>query len=492
METNNNKDESLENYLKDIKEILNRAYPEKKKGKFLEGYEKFQRIIKYVGIPALILASVLPVYEWSKSIKNRISRNTIINTYREYSSDLLLDGKVKRAEKVLLEVNSDKQMAPTIHYALAKIKVQQQILNPDNLEETEDILQILIRLNQNDNLFTGNYGDESELLSLKVMLAELHITKSDFELAKSTLLNEEKSLKYADNKLKSEYYLKLGTIYVWEHKTTSANIYLTKAKNYLTNIKEKDVLEAEILFQKAKNFQFDREFFKAIDLYNSSLNLYSKNKSKRGLLNTYNNLGMIYYNRLFEKNNDTLALNYYIQATEIAEEINDNVATARAQYNTAIIKRKQGFVEDALQLYILALENFKISQNDYGMAITHSAVGRAYFTLGYTEKAFFHSKKGLDLLVKTKTLNNIGVQAGNIADVYRAIGNTKAFIIYDYLAFVYNRAFNDTDYIKNRDLLETYRNFVSEEEFRIYITDAKRMAKKINIEIGRLDIDLEL
>lgn len=485
-------EKSFEYNVREIKKTLDRVYPHKEKGKTQILYKKIQNFIKVIGLPALILASILPIYELTKAIRTSSSNDLIVRTYRDFSNELLKEGHTDRAEKILSDINTNDRIDPRIHYSLAKINVQQSLLKGEDVSETEDLIRILILLHENSSILTGSYGEYEDYFALFLMLTEVYIAQGNYNLALTTL-NEKKDLfNNASKEFKSEYLLKKGTIFVWEHKYEDALIHLDSAAKNVLRSNSKSSIIAEIQFQLAKNEQFKKEFIKAIELYKISAKLFNENNSERGQLKAFNNLGMIYYDREFDGKNHNMALDYYGKASSIAEKIDDLVALARAQYNVAVIKRQQGKYQEALQVYILSLENFKLGKNEYGVAISHSALGIIYKLLEYNEKAFYHSKTAFDKFIELKNINNLGSQAGTVADVSRNLGNERDFLIYDYLAFVYKRAANDSDYTKNLKILRYQKSNIDDETYFRYLQEAQNLARDINLKLSKLDIDLTI
>ncbi|MBW3698473.1 tetratricopeptide repeat protein [Vibrio sp. T187] len=475
----------------EIKKILNRAYPEPDTSLGHSVYIRIQFILKYLGIPALVMAAIVPVYDFGKGLRNNILNDLIIETYTSYSVQLLKNGKPDRAEKVILGLEHTRKSLPRVHYAKARISVKQAIMKGANVDETEDIINILLILNSKSNFITGKYGDESDLLSLKLMLAEMRIASAEYEGA-IKILSELESYEYIPSEMEAELYLKKATIHVWRNEFDKAEGSLLLASEILDEIGGFDDLAAEIVFQKAKNDQFQGKYDEAISEYIRSDYIFKDIGYNRGRIKSLNNLGMIYSLRLYEGRDLYKASQYYLKSLDLAKTLKDDVSIARANLNIAQIKHKEGKLQESLQRYILALEFFSSAKNSYGMSISHSGLGMIYDLTGNEEKYYYHAMRAFDGFVSLKYLGDIGKHAGHVADAANALGNNKDFVIYDYLSLVYRRYVNDPKWENNFNILKSQKVILGKETFYSYIEEAKNIAIDINLKLRITDIDLSI
>ncbi len=475
----------------EIKTILDRAYPEPATGLGHSIYIKIQSLLKYLGIPALVMAALVPIYDFGKGIRNNFSNDLIIETYTRYSVELLRNGKPDRAEKVLKSLNDTNKLLPRVHYAKAKVSVKQAILKAKNIDETEDIINVLLILNSKSNFLTGMYGDENDFFRLNLMQVEINIARADYKNALE-ILKELEVYKDIPSELKAELHLKKGTAHVWRSEFREAENSLLKASSILPKKDEFDELSAEIAFQKAKNDQFQGKYDEAISGYVRSESMFKDIGYIRGRIKALNNLGMIYSLRLYKGRDLNRSHHYFLKSLDLAKEVKGEVAVARAHLNIAQLKHKQGNLQESLQGYILALEFFKSAKNDYGMSISHSGLGMIYDLTGNREKYYFHAMKAFNGFVSLKYIGDIGKHAGHVADAAKALGNDKDFVIYDYLSFVYRRYVNDPRWENNLNILKSQEEKLGKDLVYSYINEAKNIATDLNLQLRITGVDLRI
>jgi PAS domain S-box-containing protein len=125
-----------------------------------------------------------------------------------------------------------------------------------------------------------------------------------------------------------------------------------------------------------------------------------------------NNIGDIFYSNEDHEN----AIAKYLEALQLAQNVNNIEQVANYEYNIAFSYDKQGNHDEAIKFYKRSMEKFtQLNKKDYIASILNS-IGIIHYDWGEREKALEYYKKALDISREiddkstiSNTLNNIGI-----------------------------------------------------------------------------------
>ncbi|MGB0887267.1 MAG: tetratricopeptide repeat protein [Vicingaceae bacterium] len=151
---------------------------------------------------------------------------------------------------------------------------------------------------------------------------------------------------------------------------------------------------------------------KAIACFKQSLNIQIERDNKKGIADSYSNIGVIYYNQTdYPK-----SLKYYEKGLKIREELNDYKGLANSYNNMANIYDNTGQVEKALEYHNLSLELKKEQGDEDGIATSKLNIALVYRdysqyskALGLLNEVLIYRQQQGEKLDIARTLYNIGI-----------------------------------------------------------------------------------
>jgi tetratricopeptide (TPR) repeat protein len=351
-------------YLAEISEALNRGFPPRPRRLYERVYSVITGFLRYVGLPAAILAAVVPVHNLAKEYFAYRNRDYMRRTYGRYAAELLESGEIDRANTVATWLEKIGEYDVQTQYTKTKIVTLMAIRQGRRHDEAEDMISILLRLNEDAGPLFPRLGAKNELVDLRLRLSDIHIQRTRYDKAEQVLSELDRHPEVVrDVLLSAEVALRRGQIAVLTFHLETAKNLLKGAVSALGAGGAAEAL-ADAEFSLGKAYQFSNEFDEALGHYDTARQSYEKVHNRYGLLATYNNLAMI----LFDQNNHARARYFYELEQQIAREVGDELAVARTLVNLAMICRNEGRIEDALRLANEALGAFKSQGNKLGIA----------------------------------------------------------------------------------------------------------------------------
>ncbi len=154
------------------------------------------------------------------------------------------------------------------------------------------------------------------------------------------------------------------------------------------------------------------KYDKALECYLKALSILEEVEDKPGIAPVLNNIGIIYNNMGDRKK----ALDYYNKSIKISEELDDKNGLSNSFNNAGNIYRKSGESEKALEYYHKALEIREDLNDKRGFSHTLTNIGTVYQDLKNFDKALEYFLGSLkieeetgDKLASVDTLLSIGV-----------------------------------------------------------------------------------
>lgn len=190
---------------------------------------------------------------------------------------------------------------------------------------------------------------------------------------------------------------------------------------------------------------------------------------KKGIANSYNNIGVIY----FYKGDYLKATDNYINALKIRQEIGDLKGVAASYTNIGTIYNFQGQTNKVLENYLKAVEIFEKIGDKKGLAATYNNLGVIYKEMQNYEKALLIFSKSLKFSEALGDIQSISAVYGNIGTINFAQKNYEEALKNQFKALQYSTKIGDKQaialakvnigrsYSEQNKLLEAY-NTVNE------------------------------
>lgn len=199
-------------------------------------YARVQAFVRYIGVPALILASVVPVYECSRRYVEYLRQRSIYEACAEYSATLLKAGEPQRAMAVLNSLRDAASYDAHTQYMRARILADTAIRQARQQQEAEDTINLLLLLHRRHSWFLGRLGTPRDILELRLGLADISIQLTEAKKARALLSAIARSPELMSEPLaNAEVQLRQGKINILLHETALAEVPLRQALSSFTN-----------------------------------------------------------------------------------------------------------------------------------------------------------------------------------------------------------------------------------------------------------------
>jgi tetratricopeptide (TPR) repeat protein len=216
------------------------------------------------------------------------------------------------------------------------------------------------------------------------------------------------------------------------------------------------------------SFMNKSNYPKAVDYYLKALKINEEIKDKQGIGLSYNNIGVIYYYQSdFQK-----ALEYYLKALKTREEIGNKKEIASSYGNIGIVYQQQSDFSKALQYFFKALKLFEETGMKQGIGACYANIGIVYAGQSDYSKALEYDLKSLRLREEIGDKKGIGICYTNMGGLYNKLSNYKLAVLYSDSAITLCKELGDinearyayenlaTAYSKTSRYKEAYENHV--------------------------------
>ncbi|MHA2289031.1 MAG: tetratricopeptide repeat protein, partial [Promethearchaeota archaeon] len=157
----------------------------------------------------------------------------------------------------------------------------------------------------------------------------------------------------------------------------------------------------------------------AAKYHKQCLDISEKQKDKKGIGDSLNNLGLIYQS----KGNINSALEYYKQGLLIFEDLGDNEGIAKLVNNIGITYSSIGDQNQALKFFQRTHRIRQELGNKQDIALTLLNLGAVYRLQGELSNALEHYQEGQKIYEEIKDKKGIALALNNLGDVYQLKGN---------------------------------------------------------------------
>jgi|GEM_PF-3204625 len=451
----------IETRLDTVIEILTRAYPLRPIQWYERVYGVLQTLLKYVGIPALVLASVAPVISAFEGYREYRNKKYLNATYAQCAEDLLSRGSVERARALMTDLEAAEKRDVRAQYMFAKVATMEAIKRGRNYQEAEDRANVLLRLHQNRDWLFPAFGGASEVADLQLALADIHIQLGRYAQAEQILKNLAPRPVPASTLagrpqgnalLDAEILLRYGTMAVLRYQFPKAIGTLIPAAAVFGRSHRSD-LSAEAEFQLAKAYQFAYQPDNALRHYELAKRSYLARQDDWGLLKVYNNVGMIY----FDRHDLEQASYYYSSAEKTARSLGDQLGIARAVTNLSILEKERGHYPGAEKKALEALEAFRLADNKLGMAAAYQSLANLAFLRQDTASAVHNGEQAAAIFRAEGELRGLSDALGLISQAVEHLDDQNEQVFYNAFAYILRRHIGKPEQSYNHGVLLSLR-----------------------------------
>lgn len=420
-----------------IHRILRDNLVPKKRTRLETFYHRVSVFTKYVGIPSLILGSILPVYQLSKNITDGLNTEYLRRIYIDYANQIASTGDSQRARHVIANLEKVKDFDARAAYTAAKILAFDTAQRGQHYETAEDSIRVLLKISENRPFLFPDVIDQQGIVELKLALVDMGLENGRSQEVKSLLFdlvrdNESRPLP-AQVKVK----LRQAAFYTLEHNYQPSLEQIEIVLKQTKDARSQDAIlvEGDALFQKGKLFQFQNLHDRALESYLAARANYAKSGDNYRLIKVLNNIG----NVLGYQGNTQQAINVYEEELAIARRLNHDTAKGRSLLNISTQYQRLGKLESALRLGLEANAIFKELGNQLALATSLENLLVLSKKRKEFENAFRYGEESLEYFTRVQDLRGLGNVAGFLGDICRELNLMHDAVYYNVLTAILQR-----------------------------------------------------
>jgi len=161
-------------------------------------------------------------------------------------------------------------------------------------------------------------------------------------------------------------------------------------------------------------YYYQGHYSKTLDYWLKALKIEEELKNKKGITTRLGNIGTLYWNQ----GDYPKALDYYLKALKISEDIGDKNKISAWLGNIGIVYADQHDYPKALNYYFKALKIAEELKDKNGITVNLSNIGIVYDVQSEWSKALDYYFKALKMAEELGDKNGIAIKLGNIGTVY--------------------------------------------------------------------------
>lgn len=202
--------------------------------------------------------------------------------------------------------------------------------------------------------------------------------------------------------------------YMWNEVFSNPDNAIKIGKELIAKEKNQQQLIAKTIAQVGVAYDIKGLPDSALNYFLDAIKIQEELKDSIGLSFTYNNMGLMYYAQY----DYSSALKFLKKSLSIDRLINDYESAAGSLINIGIIYTYLDSLDKSALLYEEAYGLYKKMENEAGMLTALSNMGKVYFARGMYEKALKNYSEVEEYYKKTK------VNAENLSSNYNSLANT--------------------------------------------------------------------
>ncbi|MCB0379688.1 MAG: tetratricopeptide repeat protein, partial [Flavobacteriales bacterium] len=164
-----------------------------------------------------------------------------------------------------------------------------------------------------------------------------------------------------------------------------------------------------------------KDFLKALEYYNKSLELADRINDKEGVGVSLNNIGAIYK----ELKDFSNALKYFSKSLKIFEELENSYGVSSLLDNMGVIYQYQGNMTKSMDCFVKSLKLCEELDDKSGVASSLNNIGTNYIAQKKYNKALDYCSKSMEMSMELGFPESIKVSANKLSIIYQQQGNYK-------------------------------------------------------------------
>jgi tetratricopeptide (TPR) repeat protein len=447
---------------------LEKTYATKPKQWYETVYDKVSFFTKYIGIPGLVLASLLPTYNVISSIIEYKNGQYLSEVYSSYTKTLLERNEIDRANAILSDLKTEAQKSVENRYLQAKVLARMALYQSRRQVEAEDRINLLLEIHRNRGVFFPSLGGEQEVFELEMSLVDIDVSLQRYDAAERRLQQLQSGPLGVARANIAAIQLRRGQISVLTFKIDAAERNLISALPVFQQLQDSLSL-GEAWFQLAKARQFASKSDESLDAYNKAREVFQARDDKFNLLRVYNNIGMLHQAKL-----DYAKARYFYELEQkLARELGDDLGLARSLVNLSLIARNEGRLPDALILAQEAMEAFKKQGNKLGVASAYQNLSVTYQRQNDISAAIYNANQALLIFEDVGDLRGLASIVGLLGNIHQLANDLDEAGPYYLAWFALQRHLKATeqpdvarDLLVYKGSINSIRTSLGDEEFR--------------------------
>lgn len=416
------KPSSLAERLDAILDVLDRAYPMPKRKSWPKTRRWLKLLFQYLGIPAMLLAAVVPVWEVSKQIVDNSRRIYIRDKHFEYASLVAENKDFDRALKILDRLEGISSFDAQAQYRVAKFLAQTEYYRGGNYREAEDAVRLLIILNRDSPFWFPSFGTNSEIQDLHILLNEIRIQGARFQEA----LNAVRELRgELPQELKEKYEnvlnLQKGVSLVYMHRPVEGDRIL---ESLINDPNTSQTLRGRAIHALGTSKVFQGLIDEGESLLERAIEIFDELGDDFLKVRSIANLGLVYGAR-----RDWEAVSIVRREQEsLARRIGDQRMLMNALIGLAVSERNLGDLDTAMAFATEAEEAAKKQNNGVAMAAALQNQANIHVRRQAYGKALYAAKTALPYFLEERDLRGVRATLGVVARAGRELGDDAEMV----------------------------------------------------------------
>ncbi|MEZ5106522.1 MAG: tetratricopeptide repeat-containing sensor histidine kinase [Draconibacterium sp.] len=223
-------------------------------------------------------------------------------------------------------------------------------------------------------------------------------------------------------------------------------------------------------------------YLESLDIYQALADKERDEKQKKSYLSFVGNSMIIVGVTYFDKEDYVKSSEYYNNAMEVGEIINDSLIQSKALLNLGIIYNDLGKYEEAISNYYTAITIFELSNDKKGVAICYLSIGSILRKQNTPEKAIESYFKALKIFEDLKDERGVSACYNNLGICYAAIKDYEKGLEFYNKAVEIHRESNNVRQILllNNNIAILYQEIGDIDKGIEYIRSALKLNENIN------------
>lgn len=396
-----------------IREALERAHPAEPQSRLRRAGHAFATVLKYIGIPALIIAAISPTTGLLDHLREARNRHVLQGAYLSYCRSLLQQGAPERAAAMMQDLDLAEKRALPAQFMIAKAAAMQAIKQGKRYQEATDRILLLLHMHRAGGWLFPSMGEPYDIVELELALVDIEVEFGTAARAAAALhaLTARRVLPDRRALFEGELLLRRGKISTALEQRDAPSL-LQQAYKKLSEARRDDLL-AEALFHLGKAYQHAGANDEALAEYARAVAAYIRLDDRFGLGKTYNNIGLVYLQRKDYSRADQLFELYQ----QTALETGDEVGVARATLNRSTVALYMDAPEKALGPALAAQTAFTSLHNWPGLAGANYTLSIIYEQMGDTSQALRYAEQSARALEAVHSLPNLAIAHARICEL---------------------------------------------------------------------------